>query len=66
MTDTIFTNVRLLDPAGGLDVAGGLLVRDGTIAEVLQGGPAGIPEGATVVDGGGACLAPGLIDLRAA
>ena len=66
MTDTIFTNVRLLDPAGGLDAAGGLLVRDGTIAEVLQGGPAGIPEGATVVDGGGACLAPGLIDLRAA
>ncbi|WP_145136259.1 dihydroorotase family protein [Roseomonas gilardii] len=66
MTDTILTNIRLLDPASGLDAVGSLLLRDGRIAEVLQGGPAGIPEGATVVDGGGACLAPGLIDLRAA
>ena len=61
---TIFTNARLLDPASGLDAPGALLVRDGVIAD--HGAHLGTPEGATVVDAGGACLAPGLIDLRAA
>jgi dihydroorotase len=57
-------NARLLDPASGLDALGALLVRDGVIAD--HGADLGTPEGATVVDAGGACLAPGLIDLRAA
>jgi len=57
-------NARLLDPASGLDAPGALLVRDGVIAD--HGANLGTPEGATVVDAGGACLAPGLIDLRAA
>ena len=61
---TLFTNARLLDPASGLDAPGALLVRDGVIAD--HGANLGAPEGATVVDAGGACLAPGLIDLRAA
>ena len=56
-------NARLLDPASGLDALGALLVRDGVIAD--HGPHLGTPEGATVVDAGGACLAPGLIDLRA-
>ena len=56
-------NARLLDPASGLDAPGALLVRDGVIAD--HGAHLGMPEGATVVDAGGACLAPGLIDLRA-
>ena len=60
---TLFTNARLLDPASGLDALGALLVRDGVIAD--HGAHLGTPEGATVVDAGGACLAPGLIDLRA-
>ena len=63
MLDTLFTNARLLDPASGLDAPGALLVRDGVIAD--HGAHLGTPEGATVVDAGGACLAPGLIDLRA-
>jgi dihydroorotase len=57
-------NARLLDPASGLDAPGGLLVRDGVIAD--HGANLGTPEGATVVDAGGACLAPGLVDMRAA
>lgn len=57
-------NARLLDPAGALDAPGGLLVRDGVIAD--HGANLGTPEGATVVDAAGACLAPGLVDLRAA
>ena len=60
---TLFTNARLLDPASGLDAPCALLVRDGVIAD--HGANLGTPEGATVVDAGGACLAPGLIDLRA-
>ena len=60
---TLFTNARLLDPASGLDALGALLVRDGVIAD--HGAHLGTAEGATVVDAGGACLAPGLIDLRA-
>ena len=63
MAVTLFTNARLLDPASGLDTPGALLVRDGVIAD--HGPHLGTPEGATVVDAGGACLAPGLIDLRA-
>lgn len=63
MADTFITNARLLDPASGLDAPGALLIRDGLIADCGAGLNA--PEGATVVDAVGACLAPGLIDLRA-
>jgi dihydroorotase len=63
MADTLITNARLLDPASGLDAPGALLIRDGLIADCGAGLNA--PEGAIVVDAAGACLAPGLIDLRA-
>jgi dihydroorotase len=60
-----FTNVRLADPASGYDGPGALLVADGVIAEVSQGGALrSIPRDAEVVDGRGALLAPGLVDLR--
>ena len=60
---TAILNARLLDPASRRDETGGVLVVDGVIREL---GPAvrGAPEGATVVDAEGACLAPGLVDLR--
>ncbi|HSA81068.1 MAG TPA: dihydroorotase [Geminicoccaceae bacterium] len=60
---TAFLNARLLDPAGGLDAPGGLLVEDGRIAE-FGPGLHDAPEGAEVVDCDGACLAPGLVDMR--
>jgi len=63
MADTLITNARLLDPASGLDAPGALLIRDGLIADCGPGLTAS--EGAAVVDAAGACLAPGLIDLRA-
>jgi dihydroorotase len=63
MADTFITNARLLDPASGLDAPGALLIRDGLIADCGVGLTA--PESASVVDAAGACLAPGLIDLRA-
>ncbi|HYE00264.1 MAG TPA: dihydroorotase [Alphaproteobacteria bacterium] len=56
-------NARLLDPATGLDRPGDLLVVDGRIAEfgrkILEA-----PEGTETVDAAGACLAPGLVDMR--
>ena len=60
-----FLNARLLDPESGLDAPGGLLAENGKIADF---GPTifneGTPEGADVVDCAGACLAPGLVDMR--
>ncbi|WP_372620809.1 dihydroorotase [Falsiroseomonas sp.] len=64
MTPILFTSVRLLDPASGLDRQGDLLLQDGIIAD--HGANLGRPEGALVIEGNGACLAPGLVDLRAA
>ncbi|HEV7263838.1 MAG TPA: dihydroorotase [Falsiroseomonas sp.] len=61
---TLFTNGRLLDPATGLDAPGELLVRDGVILD--HGASLGRPDGAEILDVRGACLAPGLVDLRAA
>jgi dihydroorotase len=60
----LIANARLLDPASGLDAPGALLVRDGVILD--HGASLGRPDGATVLDAEGACLAPGLVDLRAA
>ncbi len=64
MRDVVFTGVRLLDAASGLDQQGELLVRDGRIADF--GADLGQPDGATVVEGDGAVLCPGLVDMRAA
>ncbi len=59
----LFVDVRLIDPATRLDRMGALLVRDGCIA--AHGTAVGSPGDATVIDGGGAILCPGLVDLRA-
>jgi dihydroorotase len=52
-------NARLIDPAAGTESRGSLLVQDGIIRGV---GLVEVPEGAEVVDCGGACLAPGIVD----
>lgn len=62
---TVFCNARLIDPASGLDVKGGLLVENGKVADLGPKLFADIdrndPE---VVDCHGLVLAPGLIDMR--
>ena len=62
---TAYVDARLLDPASGLDSPGAVLVEDGRISDL---GPelftADVPEGIEVVDCGGQCLAPGLVDMR--
>jgi dihydroorotase len=62
--DLLLENVRLLDPSAALDAPGSLLVRGGRIADHGQG--LGRPDGAEVLDGGGAILCPGLVDMRVA
>jgi dihydroorotase len=57
----LFKNVRLAGPDGL--VMGELLVRDGVIADF--GAKLGRPDGAEVVEVGGAVLCPGLVDMRA-
>ena len=63
MRDLFFTNVRLIDPASGLDQPGQLLVQAGRIADF--GPDLGRPDVPTL-DGDGAILCPGLVDMRAA
>lgn len=61
MTETLFTNARLIDPVALTDSAGWLLVRDGRIADSGTGA-APMTKG-DVVDCAGACLAPGIVDI---
>lgn len=60
---TAFVNARLLDPASGLDARGTLIIESGRIA--AAGPDVNPPHGAEQIDCKGACLAPGLIDIRA-
>ena len=57
MSALLFKNARLIDPEAGTDRIGTLAVREGKIA-----GPSGM-DGATIVDCGGKCLAPGIVDI---
>ena len=60
-----YVNARLLDPASGLDARGGLLTDGEAIADI---GPhiavSAVGEDAEVIDCGGHCLCPGLVDMR--
>ncbi|WP_243300816.1 dihydroorotase [Geothrix oryzisoli] len=58
-------NVRLVDPAQNLDGPGSLLVVEGVVAAMgadLERDP--LAAGAEILDGGGAVLAPGFVDLH--
>ncbi|RAK61528.1 dihydroorotase [Phenylobacterium hankyongense] len=60
-----FTNVRLVDPASSYEGPGALIVTEGVIADVARGGDLGaLSPDIEVVDGRGALLLPGLVDIR--
>jgi dihydroorotase len=61
---TVFINARVVDPASNRDEPGGLLVKDGIIADLGSHLRRNAPEGATVVDCKGHVLAPGLVDAQ--
>src|SRR5579862_9385354 len=61
----LFRNARLLDPESGRDGSGDLIVEDDRIAGI--GGNLsrdGLGADIEIVDVGGLCLAPGLVDMR--
>jgi dihydroorotase len=61
---TVFLNARLIDPETERDEPGGLLVKDGVIADIGPHLRRNAPEKADVVDCKGHVLCPGLIDAQ--
>ncbi len=61
MTDSIFTNARLIDPVALTDQIGTIRLRGGKIVAVIEdGAPA---SDGNVIDCDGMCLAPGIVDI---
>ncbi|MCK8483443.1 dihydroorotase [Aliiroseovarius sp. S2029] len=54
---TTFTNARLIDPEAGTDETGSLTIEDGVIIGVNA------DEQGDIIDCGGKCLAPGIVDI---
>jgi dihydroorotase len=62
---TAFINARLVDPESRYDGPGAVVVRDGSIADVVRRPDFGaLSQGVRVIDCNGAMLAPGLVDIR--
>ena len=61
---TVFINARVVDPASNRDEPGGVLVKDGLIADIGAHLRRNAPPGAEVIDCRGNVLAPGLIDCQ--
>ncbi len=59
-----FINARLLDPSSNRDEPGGLLIKDGKIADIGGHLRRNAPEDCEVIDCKGHVLAPGLIDAQ--
>lgn len=55
-----FENARLIDPEAGTETVGNLVVDGGIIAAI---GQMQAPSDAQVIDCGGKCLAPGIVDI---
>lgn len=55
-----FINARLIDPEDLSESEGSLTVENGLVSVVGDASP---PKGATVIDCGGKCLAPGIVDI---
>jgi imidazolonepropionase-like amidohydrolase len=63
-TSTLFTNVRILDGTGAMPYAGSVLVQGNRIRTVGRSSAALAPQGATVIDGAGATLMPGMCEAH--
>ena len=59
---TLITNVTIFDGEGGRIDKGSVLFADGKVVEVGQ--QVAAPEGATVIDGQGKWVTPGIIDIH--
>ena len=63
-TDTLFTNVRILDGTGTNPYSGSVLVQGNRIRQVGRSTAPIAPGGATVIDGAGATLMPGMCEAH--
>jgi imidazolonepropionase-like amidohydrolase len=64
MDSTLFTNVRILDGTGTMPYAGNVLVQGNRIRTVNRSSASLTPSGATVIDGAGATLMPGMCEAH--
>jgi len=65
MADTLFTNVRILDGSGAVQpYSGSVLVSGNRIRQVGRSTAAIAPGNATVIDGAGATLMPGMCEAH--
>jgi imidazolonepropionase-like amidohydrolase len=64
MGDVVFTNVRILDGTGQNPFNGSVLVQGNRIRQVGRSAAPIAPGGATVIDGAGATLMPGLCEAH--
>jgi len=64
MSDVLFTNVRILDGTGANPYSGSVLVSGNRIRQVGRGTAAISPAGATIIDGAGATLMPGMCEAH--
>ena len=64
MADTLFTNVRILDGTGQNPFTGSVLVQGARIRQVGRSSAAITPGNATVIDGAGATLMPGMCEAH--
>ncbi|HWK72745.1 MAG TPA: amidohydrolase family protein [Povalibacter sp.] len=60
----VFTNVKLFDGKSNQLVEGKTIIVDGNRIKAVEAAGNKAPEGATVIDGGGRTLMPGLIDAH--
>ncbi len=59
-------NARLIDPVQATETRGGVVVIDGVIRDIGPAvAPGNLPPHAQIIDCGGDCVSPGLIDMRA-
>ena len=64
MESTLFTNLRILDGTGAMPYSGSVLVQGNRIRTVGRSSGALSPAGATVIDGAGATLMPGMCEAH--
>jgi len=64
MSDTVFTNVMILDGSGSAPYLGEVLVQDTRIKTIAAGAHTVARDGATLVNGDGATLMPGLVNCH--
>jgi imidazolonepropionase-like amidohydrolase len=64
MSDTLFTNVRILDGTGANPYSGSVLVQGNRIRQMGRSTAPISPAAATVIDGAGATLMPGMCEAH--